>query len=175
MLHSLITEHLTADDDTGLWQIATTTLFALAEASAAKTRKNVFVQIGSCSHWISPHHPIRWIADGGFAWPFGYDKTTTGFSYRALPELSWSELLKWTGEDWEPDRLGKRSLVFRVAIPARTARHLQAAIHTVWTPRSPTEREKMVQLFGFRKKHGKWLLTASDKLPPRKCPSRTRR
>src|SRR5262249_40066955 len=97
-----------------------------------------------------------------------YDKTTTGWSYRALPELGWSEFLKWSGEAWEPGRTGKKCLVFRVAVPARTARHLQAAVHTIWTPRSPTIREKVVQLYGFRKKEGVWSLTASEALQPRR-------
>jgi hypothetical protein len=85
-----------------------------------------------------------------------------------LPELEWSESLKWTGEAWEPGRTGRRCLVLRIAIPARTARHLQAAIHTIWTPRSPTIREKVVQLFGFRKRAGVWSLTARETLRPRR-------
>jgi hypothetical protein len=168
MLHPLIAEHLTGDDDPDLWDVATTTLLAEAAAAAVDTREEVYAQIGCCHHWISPHHPIRWTADGGFAWPFGYDKTTTGWSYRALPAFTWSESLRWTGDGWEPGRTGRRCLVFRVAIPARTARHLQAAVHTIWTPRSPTDREKVVQLFGFRKREGLWSLTASEALQPRR-------
>lgn len=164
MLFTLIAEHLTDDDDADLWDVATRILLAEAQALAAETKQNVYTQVGCCHHWISPHHPIRWKADGGFAWPFGYDKTTTGWSYRALPEFSWSEFLKWTGEAWEPGRMGKRCLVFRIAIPARTARHSQAAIHTIWTPHSPSTKEKVIQLFGFRKKAGNWSLTASEKM-----------
>jgi hypothetical protein len=167
MLHPLLAAHLTDGDDRDLWNIATTAL--LAEAGPlAGARREVYAEVGCCSHWISPHHPIRWLAHGGFAWPFGYDKTTTGFSYRALPELDWSEFLRWTGEAWEPGRTGKRCLLFRIAIPARTARHAQAAIHTIWTPRSPIGREKVVQLYGFRKKARGWLLTARETLPPRR-------
>jgi len=94
MLHPLIVEHLTADDDPELWDVATTTLLAEAAAAAADTREEIYAQVGCCHHWISPHHPIRWTADGGFAWPFGSDKTTTAWSYRALPELTWSESLQ---------------------------------------------------------------------------------
>jgi hypothetical protein len=39
---------------------------------------------------------------------------------------------------------------------------LQAAVHTVWTPRSPSSKEKVVQLFGFRKKQGAWQGTATQ-------------
>jgi len=168
MLHPLIAAHLTSDDDPDLWDVATTTLLAEAGVAAADSRDAVYAQVGCCHHWISPHHPIRWTADGGFAWPFGYDNTTTGWSYRALPEFTWSESLRWAGGGWEPGRTGRRCLVFRVAIPARTARHLQAAVHTIWTPRSPTEREKVVQLFGFRKREGVWSQTASEVLQPRR-------
>jgi len=167
MLHSLISAHLTADDDPDLWDVATTTLLAEAGATAADAREEVYAQVGCCHRWIGPHL-IRWPADGGFAWPFGYDKTTTGWSYRALPEYTWSESLKCTGQDWEPVRTGKRCLVFRVTIPARTARHQQAAIHTIWTPRAPCSKEKIVRLYGFRKREGIWSLTASEALRPRR-------
>jgi hypothetical protein len=168
MLHPLIAEHLTADDARELWEVATTTLLAQAASAAADAPEEIYAQIGCCHHWISPHRPIHWTADGGFAWPFGYDKTTTGFSYRAPPELTWSESLRWAGGGWESGRMARRCLVFRVAIPARTARHLQAAIHTIWTPRDPSGNVKLVQLYGFRKREGAWALTASQVLPPRR-------
>jgi hypothetical protein len=169
MINTLIAEHLTDDDDPQLWDIASRTLLAETEALAAGSKQDIYAQVGCCHHWISPHHPIRWVADGAiFSWPFGYDKTTTGFSYRALPEFTWSVFLKWTGHTWEPGRTGKRCLVFRVAIPARTARHLRASIHTVWTPCSPATREKVVQLYGFQKQEGVWSLTASKVLQPRR-------
>jgi hypothetical protein len=169
MLHPLIAEHLTTDDDPQLWDFASGMFLAETQASAGGSKQDIYAQVGCCHHWISPHHPIRWVADGNvFAWPFGYDKTTTGFSYRALPAFTWSVFLKWTGCAWEPDRTGKRCLVFRVAIPARTAMHLQAAIHTVWIPRSPTSREKVVQLYGFRKQEGVWSLAASEVLQRRR-------
>src|SRR4051812_21836998 len=167
MLHPLIAKHLTSDDDTNLWDVATTMLLTKAGAVAGN-QQEVYAQIGCCHHWISPHRPIRWAAGGGFAWPFGYDPTTTGWSYRALPAFAWSESLKWTGGGWEPGRAGRRCLVFRVAIPARTARHLQAAVHTTWTPRCPGGREKAVELFGFRKHQGVWSLMASEVLEARR-------
>ena len=160
MLIPQLAEHLTGDDDPMLWDVATTTLLAEA-ASEGITRKDIYAQVGCCHHWLRPHQSL-WTADGGFAWPFGYDKTTTGWWAYALPELSWSVFLKWTGDEWEPGRTGKRCLLFRISIPARTARHLQAAVHTIWTPHSPTSRERTIQLFGFRKKEDKWWLTASE-------------
>jgi hypothetical protein len=164
MMHLLVAERLTADDDPNLWDLATTTLLGRVEALPADAKLDVYAEVGCCHHWISPHHPIRWMADGGFAWPFGYNKTTTRPSYCALPAFTWSVFLKWTGEKWEPGRTGKRCLVFRISIPARTARHRQAAIHTVWTPRSPTTRVKPVELFGFRKQDETWRQTASEVL-----------
>jgi hypothetical protein len=159
---AIIAEHLSSDDDPLLWEVATRTLLSEAADAAAEARTEVYAEVGCCHHWISPHRPIRWTADGGFAWPFGYNKTVTGSAYRASPEFTWSERFAWTGEDWEPGRTGRRCLIFRIAVPARTARHLQAAIHTIWTPRSPTSKEKVVQLFGFRKHAGAWLFTARE-------------
>lgn len=165
MLHPLIEQHLTRDDDPNFWDVATTKLLAEAASSAVDAIDEVYVQIGCCHHWISPHRPIHWTAGGGFAWPFGYDKTTSGWSYRALPEFTWSEMFRWTSEGWEPGRTGKRCLVFRVAIPGRTARRLQAAVHTIWIPHSPTTNERALKLFGFRKRRGKWWLIASQTFP----------
>jgi hypothetical protein len=164
MLHPKIAERLTPDDDSDLWEVALSLFFVEAQRLAADKRQDVYIQVGCCHHWISPHHPIHWLPKGRgrFAWPFGYDKTTT-LGYHALPKLTWSVFLRWTGDNWEVGRTGKKCLTFRIAIPARTARHLQAAIHTIWTPHSPTTREKITQLFGFRKINGKWLLTAREK------------
>jgi hypothetical protein len=175
MLQSLIAAHLTSDDDPDLWEVVTKNLLAEAAAASVETEQDVYSQIGCCHHWISPHHPIRWVNGGGFAWPFGYDKTTTGWSYRALPELSWSESFIWTGASWNACKLDSRSLVFRIAVPARTSRHMQAAIHTIWTPHSPTSKEKVVQLFGYRKTKGSWIETASDEIERRGRKTRFRR
>jgi hypothetical protein len=166
MLDPSITEHLTEDDDPALWDVATKTILTDASLLCQNKQEEVYSQIGCCRHWIRPHQS-RWTADGGFAAPFGYDKTTTGWSFRALPDLDWSVFFRWTGEGWELGRTGGRSLLLRVAIPARTMRHLQAAVHTIWTPRSPSSKEKVVQLYGFRKKDGIWQLTAPDAFPPR--------
>ena len=92
----------------------------------------------------------------------------TSCYYSALAGLSWSENLKWTGSGWVPGRTGGRCLVFRVAIPARTARHPRAAVHTVWMPRSPASDDKVVQLFGFCKRGGMWSQVATEVLKPRR-------
>jgi hypothetical protein len=150
---------LTDDDASDLWDVAVTTILADAAALAREAGVNVFAEVGCCSHWIRPHQ-YRWIEGGGFASPFGYDKTTTGYSFRALPALDWSIFFRWTGSEWEWGSTGRRKLLLRIAVPARTARHLQAAIHTIWTPRSPVSKEKTVQLYGFRKDGSRWYLVA---------------
>ena len=76
MLLPLISERLTVEDDSELWDIAMATLLADALKSKTGPKQEIAALVGCCHHWISPHHPIRWVADGGFAWPFGYDKTT---------------------------------------------------------------------------------------------------
>ena len=160
VLDPAIAEHLTAEDDPVLWDLATNTILTDAAQLAQDADEAIFSQVGCCRHWIRPHQS-RWTADGGFAWPMGYDKTTTGYSFTALPDLDWSIFLKWTEVGWELGRTGGRCLLLRIAVPARTARHLQAAVHTIWTPRSPGSEEKVVQLYGFRKKDGIWQLTAT--------------
>lgn len=166
-LDPAILEHLDDDDDVDLWDLATSTILNDAASLHGQSHEKVFAQVGCCRHWMRPHQS-RWTADGGFAFPSGYDKTTTGYSYSAMPDLEWSVCFRWTGVAWEPGRTGERCLLLRVAVPGRTARHLQAAIHTIWTPRSPVSKEKVVQLYGFRKKDGVWMLTATQELRPRK-------
>src|SRR5882724_1515909 len=96
MLDPAIAAQLTDDDDPALWDVATNTILADAALTGRDTKDDVFVQIGSCRHWIRPHGS-RWVADGEFfAAPFGYDKTTSGYSFRALPDLDWSVFFKWT-------------------------------------------------------------------------------
>ena len=52
---------------------------------------------------------------------------------------------------------GKRKLNVRVAIPSRSTKHNQAAIHTVWTPGTPMKpRQKLNRLYGFRKFGADW-------------------
>lgn len=168
MLDPSIAEHLTVDDDVDLWAVAVSTILTDATQLAQDTDDAIYSQVGCCSHWIRPNQ-CRWTAGGGFAAPFGYDRTTTGYSFRALPELDWSVFFRWTGAGWEPGRTGERCLLLRIALPARTARHLQAAVHTIWAPRSPASEEKVVQFYGFRKKDATWRLTATDTFPRQPC------
>ena len=162
MLDPALVAQLTDDDDPALWELATNTILAEAASTGRDAKQDMFAQIGCCRHWIRSHGS-RWTADGEFfAAPFGYDKTTTGYSFRALPDLDWLVFFKWTGAEWELGRTGARCLLRRIAIPARTTRHLQAAVHALWTPRSPTSKEKVVQLYGFRKMEGVWQWTATE-------------
>jgi hypothetical protein len=163
MLDPSFRANLTSQDDPALWALIVKTVLADAAHAAADRKVEVFAKIGCCRHWIAPHS-ARWPAGGSFALPFGYDKTTTKHFYRAVPDLDWSECLTWTGDKWQPGRGSSRSLVLWVAVPARTARHTQAAVHTIWTPRSPAGEDKLVQLYGFRKKDDTWSLAAFDTL-----------
>ena len=161
MLDPLIAAQLTSDDDPAFWDLATNTILGDAAQIDQDNCEGVFAQVGSCRHWIRPHG-MRWTAAGGFSWPAGYDKNSTGFSYRALPAFDWSVFLRWTGTAWQQDRTAGRCFLLRIAIPARTTRHLQAAVHTIWCPRSPLSKEKIVQLYGFRKKENCLQLTATE-------------
>jgi hypothetical protein len=159
-----IREHLAVDDDPCLWEAAIDEILTDAEflCRGGNIARVVLAELGRCSHWLRPHQ-TRWTADGGFAWPTGYGGV--GFSRSGLPEFDWSCAWRWDAETgrWalaERHR-PKGCLVLRVALPARTRRHLQAAVHTVWTPGSPADpRREFIQFYGFRRRDGDWICTA---------------
>ena len=140
LIHDDLTAKLTADDDPVLWEFALTTILGRTRADALPYtgKEAVCVQIGCCSHWIRP----KWRTESGIRFTSGYDPTVTAWSGRSLPAFDWS--LKWRVEpasgSLEPmhGQPTRRPLCHRICIPARTARHPQATVHTIWTPGSPT-------------------------------------
>ncbi len=161
-----IKPHLSLDDDLTLW-LAFLNQFNVELDTYRLSKKNdVFLQIGCCSHWLRPHQTRLTVA-GGFAYPVGYDKT---ISYGVgLPKFDWSEKFVFdkSQEMWLKTEkfFGKRKLVCRVAIPSRTNRHNQAAIHLLWSPGTPETPDQKCKLFyGFRKRNKMWECTASQKL-----------
>jgi hypothetical protein len=157
-----IRDRLSAEDDAALWEQL---LRVLAEdASILETvtdGSRLYAEIGVCSHWLRPHQ-TRWTAAGGFAWPAGYGGTR--FSRTGLPLFDWSVRLQfnpapigWVIPEKSPT---KRSISVRVAVPSRTTRHRQAAVHTLWPPRTlDAERERTV-FYGLRNLRGVWELKA---------------
>ena len=162
-----VEELLDSEDDPELWRVVLGQILADAQYLASNNRDKkitVFAHIGRCSHWLRPHQ-TRWItaADGRFAAPIGYGGS--GYSRRGLPEFDWSLKWQWEREQekWIPTLkpAGKRRLEFRVAIPSRTRRHQQAAVHTIWRPGTPAAPgEKAVQFYGFRQTDSAWQQTA---------------
>jgi hypothetical protein len=165
-----ISSHLTSDDDVEFWREAFDTLLTDIEAlyPAKISDRDIFLQFGACSYWLRPHQ-TSWSAGGGFAWPDGYlqkyadhIKNSWGPVGSGLPEFDWFVLAHWNREkeEWEmvlPKFFGKRRLVFRAALPTRTKRHRQAAIHTVWMPGTPENtRKKEIRFYGFRKGNDAW-------------------
>jgi hypothetical protein len=146
-MHSKLQDLLDAEDDPALWALVLETILG----DAGRDWGTV-IEIGRCSHWLRPHQ-TRWTADGGFAWPSGYG--SGGYSRNALPQFDRSVLLRWTGTSWESARTTPGSPDVRVAIPARTTRHRQAAIHTRWS--CIAERTRF---YGFRNRRERWELTA---------------
>lgn len=143
---------LVRDDDHELWRLALSVLLDEFEQrrTEASQRGAWAMVVGACSRWVRPHNS-RWNAAGGFAFPDGYKDS--------VPELDWSRVfISKNGELVPVEKLpGKNVRVFRVAIPTRTARHRQAAIHTRLTPHGETV------LYGFRKIAEKWeCVAASD-------------
>ena len=150
-LFETVRGRLTTEDDLKLWETALTVLvdeFLQRYEREAKNRTWVFL-VGACSHWVRPNQD-RWTAAGGFASPEGYQDS--------LPKLDWSVMLGYSNQRWTPLRKlpGKNKVVFRVALPARTARHKQAAVHTKWS----TVQEQV--LYGFRNIEGTWKCVAAS-------------
>lgn len=151
---------LQSDDDPEFWKIAIATLLQdlEAELDSCLTKRPVYAQLGACSHWLRPHQ-TRWKAAGGFARPTGYG--SSGYSRLGLPEFDWSILMLWKVEQriWLPAEKfqEKRRFLFRAALPTRTKRHLQAAVHTLWVPGKPSQADqKSTRFYGFRKVNEQW-------------------
>jgi hypothetical protein len=147
---TLLLRHLRWHDDPELWRAVTDHVLGQLGKTAG-----TLVHIGCCSHWLRPHQ-TRWRADGGFVWPTGYGSGTGGFCRSALPQFDWSVFLEWNGNQWEIARNKSAKPSLRLAVPSRTTRHNQAAVHSVWT----TAKEKEHRFYGFRKRDDSWRCTA---------------
>lgn len=155
-------EHLEAGDDPRLWRVAVETIVADAETLCRRTpgKGRVFARLGRCSRWMSPHNKGSWFKGRRFAWPTGYG--SNGSTVFGLPEFDWSLTWEWgigPHTRWEPAEgpAGKRPLLLRIALPARTARHVKAVAHTLWTPGPPTgPKEPLLQGYAFEKGPGGW-------------------
>ena len=151
------------EDDPTLWPVVLDIVFADAQALAQHVTRphRVLTLIGRCSHWLAPNK-ARWTADGSFAWPTGYRGAAC---LTGLPEFDWFGQWAWCprSQNWTvtDGRPSSRDLVFRVAVPSRTHRHHQAAVHTVWRPGAPPlPRVEVMQFYGFRRLMTKWSFTA---------------
>lgn len=153
-----IEEKLGADDDPQLWREV---LRATAEDASLVGCSGLYAIVGSCSHWLRPHQS-RWTAAGGFALPVGYGDGEG--LLRGLPNLDWKVILQFDHAQlgWvlppRPPAKGFNSV--RLAIPSRTARHRQAAVHAVWSPLTSGTKQKRTAYYGFRKSEDGWHLVA---------------
>ena len=174
-LEAVLFARLDDEDDRELWKAVCSSVYQDAESLVQDVVQSVHIvtEIGKCSRWLRPHQ-TRWTADGGFAWPTGYGGA--GYSREGLPEFDWSCVANWdpavsawvlhSGRAFDSTRV----LRFRVAVPSRTMRHQQAAIHTVWTPGPPQHRrQELLQLYGLRRLKDGWGQTAYDAWPDEKA------
>ncbi len=144
------------EDDPGFWTSALTFILGeFATLAAPAIHGEIRAEVGRCSHWLRPHQ-TRWTADGGFAWPDGYG--FGGWQSRSWPQFDWSVILKWERGRWEPAPGRSIKPLLRVALPSRTRRHPQAAIHTVWMH----ENENCIIRYGFRCQQDAWRCTAAE-------------
>jgi hypothetical protein len=161
-----VDEKLAEQDDPGLWEQVLRTIAEDASVlRAANKRSRLYAEIGVCSHWLRPHQ-TRWTAAGGFALPSGYQGTR--HSRSGLLEFDWSvnlqfnpALLGWIDP---PDMPAKRFNLVRIAVPARTTRHRQAAVHTLWSPGTLDAKQNRTIFYGFRNSGGVWELKACSKM-----------
>lgn len=161
----LLQERLGADDDPGLWAEMLRAAAEDASVLGPRSASKLYAIVGRCSHWARPHQS-RWTLAGGFSVPLGYGD---GEGYLgALPQLDWSVTLQF-----DPGQPGwicplqsptKRFLSVRLAIPARTARHRQAAVHAVWSPATLEARHGRTVFYGLRRLDGVWKLVARSQL-----------
>ena len=161
----VLTERLCAGDDPALWEQVLKVVAEDASILEAVTGGlQLYAEVGVCSHWLRPHQ-TRWTAAGGFALPVGY--SGTGFSRTGLPLFDWSVRLQFNPAPigWIiPEKLpAKRSISVRVAVPSRTTRHRQAAVHTLWPPGTLDARRERTVFYGFRKLNGVWELKACSR------------
>jgi hypothetical protein len=158
-------ERLSTQDDPALWQQV---LKVLGEDASilelVRDASPLYADVGVCSHWLRPHQ-TRWTAAGGFAWPTGYGGV--GFSRTGLPLFDWSVRLQfnpapmgWVLPETSPK---KRFLSVRVAVPSRTTRHSQAAVHTVWPRRTLDTRRERTVFYGLRNLNGVWEVKACSR------------
>jgi len=164
-LPTALEHRLSADDHPALWEQV---LRVLAEDASTLELVNdgspLFADVGICSHWLRPHQ-TRWTAAGGFAYPIGYGDGE-GFSRAGLPRFDRSVRLQFSPDSpgWVvPAELHRKHLMsVRVAVPSRTARHRQAAVHTLWPPGTLDAKHKRTVFYGFRCLHRVWELKANS-------------
>jgi hypothetical protein len=161
-----VQEKLSGLDDPALWaQVLKTVAEDANVLHAVNRRSHLYAEVGACSHWLRPHQ-TRWTAAGGFALPSGYGGSA--YSRSGLPEFDWSVKLQFSPAlaGWivpaEPPR--KRFNSVRIAVPARTIRHRQAAVHTLWSPGTLDAKQDRTIFYGFRNLSGVWELKACSNM-----------
>src|SRR5262249_18172407 len=130
---------------------------SMLERSCIKLYSN----LGVCAHWLRPHQK-RWTAAGGFAWPVGAGDGK-GTIIGGLPKCAWSVWLEFdrSVQSWSfASSVPKRGRSVRIAVPTRTKRHHQAAVHTLWSPGTLSSRHKATVTYGFRNSANGWELKA---------------
>ncbi len=157
-----LVERLGADDDPTLWHAI---LDAAAEDASLLQppggRSKLYAIVGCCTHWVRPNRS-RWTAAGGFALPVGYGDGE-GFR-RGLPNLEFHVTLQFDPalRAWicPLEIPTKRFNSVRLAIPSRTARHPQAAVHAIWSSGTLDAKHKRTVFYGLRKSEHGWKLVA---------------
>jgi hypothetical protein len=165
LIRDVLVSKLSKNDDLVLWEVALTMILGrtCADASLYTGKEAILVEIGRCSHWIRP----KWKTRSGMTWPFGYDPSVFhlgnmgAWFFTSNPHFDGS--LKWQlnvesgALDLVQGQPTRRPLCHRICLPARTARHQKATVHTIWTPGSPENpKKKWLILYGFERTDTGW-------------------
>lgn len=162
ILPPTILKYLEESDDPKLWlEVLAAVAADAAGLYAQGMRSRLYAVIGSCSHWVRPHQS-RWTAAGGFALPIGYGDGAG--LLEGIPNLDWCVTLQFNpgAMDWASPTQAptKRYKSVRLAVPARTMRHHQAAVHAIWAPGTLDKKHKRTVYCGFRHFPEGWQLAA---------------
>jgi hypothetical protein len=147
-MNELLARKLDVDDDATLWEAALQIILTEFRDAGGKV-----AEVGRCSHWRAPHG--AWWRPNGlqFSYPAGYG----GGSYWGKPKFDWSVVLILDSGTWKIAAKPVK-VTMRLVIPARTARHKQAAIPSMWK----VGNKQRTRFFGFRKKDAGWQLVVTS-------------
>jgi len=157
MLNPLITEHLTSEDDPDLWDLARAQSSPMPLMTLSLPKTEVFAQVGCCRHWIRPA-PNAMDCGRRFCLAGGTTRRRPASHFQALPGSELVSVLQMDGTSWEPGRTGDVASCSEWRFPPGRPKTSTGSPFIPLDAHAPEGREKVVQLFGYRKAGAGWSL-----------------